>query len=203
MGNAIDFNSPEAKVILDNLHAFSWDLFGRLFQAEVNERGKSFQDYVQDAIEKHINEEDNYDPSRGPLDYHLKYHVIKQAMFNDLPPQAKKKYKAQAEPLEESYLTGLSVRKKLPSFEGPPLADVVGYDSNLILLEIQRNATGDEIVELIYLAVCEDSFELSDRSEICAEYGISLGDFDNGRRRFKTVVENVLERLKVDKRDYL
>ena len=201
MENVIDFNSPEARELIDNLHAFSWELFHRLYKTEVNERGKSFMDYVSDAIEKHLNEEDNYDPSKSPLEYHLKSHVIRQAMFNDLPPHAKKKYKDLIGPLQESNLSPKPTKTQEPFVIS--LSEVVGYDESLILGEIQKEITGDDVVERIYLAVCEDSFELSDRAGICKEYDISYDQFKNGRRRLDTAIGRVLKKLRIDKKDYL
>jgi hypothetical protein len=202
MENSIDFNSPEALELIHNLHAFSWELFHRLFKTEVNEGGKSFTDYVHDALEKHLTGKDNFNPEKSPLEYHLKYHIIRQAMYNDLPTHVKKIRKDLRAPLQESNLSNKPVKIPEPS-STPLISAVVGYDEPLILGEIEKTIKGDDIVERIYLAVCEDSFELSDRREICQKYAISENQFDNGRRRLRTAVENVLKNLGENKKDYL
>ena len=202
MENVIDFNSSEALELIHNLHAFSWELFHRLYKTEVNERGKSFTDYVQDAIEKHLNGNDNYDPSKSPLEYHLKFHLIRQAMFNDLPQHAKKRHKEDKSLLQESNLSPKPTRAPEPSTV-VQLSEVVGYDEPLILNEIQKAINNDDEVERIYLAVCEDSFELSDRIGICKAYDLSYDQFKNARRRLDTAVGNVLKKLGIDKKDYL
>ena len=80
----VNFESPEGKALLRSLNVYSYELFRRVYKQEVNERGKSFSDYVYDAIEKHLRGEDNYDPTRSTLDYHLKKNVIRQAIYNDI-----------------------------------------------------------------------------------------------------------------------
>jgi hypothetical protein len=48
----VNFESPEGKALLRSLHVYSYELFRRVYKQEVNERGKSFSDYVYDAIVK-------------------------------------------------------------------------------------------------------------------------------------------------------
>jgi len=172
-------------------------IFKRLYKSEVNERGKSFMDYVHDTIERHIKKEDHYDPDKSPLEYHLKYHVLRRALYNDLPPHVRKQYKSNREGVaSESNL----MPKAVIAME--PLTDAVileldEFDQKVIFGRIEKEIDGDRTLESLYLAVCQDTFKLSDRSEICKEYDLTLPEFDNGKRRFITILKNVFRELKV------
>jgi len=69
------------------------------------------------------------------------------------------------------------------------------HDQKLIFTEIENEIAGDDVVERIYLAVAHDKFNLSDRSEICEECEITPSDFDNGRKRFVTILRRVFRKL--------
>lgn len=195
MGNDLNnFSAAQWRELTRNLHAFAVDWYRRYYRAEANERGKSPKDYVNDAIEKHIRGEDNYDPNRGALEKHLKYNVIRRAIYNDLPPGVKKDNKAARESsFQESNLLQQAARPIKPFVE--PLG--LGLDQKLIFGEIEKEVSGDNVLEQIYLAVCHDTFELSDRKEICEECGLTPDEFDNGARRFKTVLKRVFTKLQI------
>jgi len=188
-----DFSSPGGKALMRNLYAFSLALFNRLYKTEVNERGKSFKDYVHDAIEKHLLQEDRYDPAKSPLEYHLKYHVIRRAIYNDLPAGVKKLHK-------ETAVSQLQESNLIPERQSTPARmtlAAVGYDQALILKEVEEKVNNDAVMESIYLAVCEDTFDFSDRQEICNAYTIAPEEFDKGIKRFRTVLKRVFQEFKI------
>lgn len=86
----IDFGKEENRQLLKNLYAYAHRLYSQLYKDDPNWKGKSFEDYVNDAVLKHLDDEDNYDAKKGRLEYHLKYHLIRQSLTNDLPPAVKK-----------------------------------------------------------------------------------------------------------------
>lgn len=185
---------------MHNLHAYAFGLFRKVYyKVGMNERSKSFKDYVKDAIERHIAGLDNFDPSKSPLEYHLKFNVIRQAIYNDRTPYEKKKAEERKKPLEESNITPLPTRRPSePSFK-PSTSEMTGrHDENLLFNEIEKAINGDDIMERIYLAVFKVGFEFSDRAEICKEYGLTASEFDNGKRRLMTASKSVVERLKIE-----
>ena len=194
----INLNGPEGRTLFRSLYAYSSVLFRRIYKREVNERGKSFTDYVNDAIEKHIKGEDNFDPTRSTLDFHLKKNVIRQAIYNDRPAYVKKQLKK----TDEEWGLGSNIMPSYPvSSEGTVEADVpeiMELDQKIVFDEIAIAVTGDNVLENFYLAICEGDFSLVDRAEICAEFKMSESDFDNGKRRMKTILKNVFTKYNID-----
>lgn len=192
----VDFNTPEGKQLLKNLYAYSLGLFNKLYKLEINERGKSYKDYVHQAVELHLREEDNYDPNLAPLEYHLKFHVIKRELYNDLPAHVKKIYK-EIKNLDPEKLEMVHISPE-PAEKREPIEDILyftDHDQKILFAEIEKEINGDDVVERIYLAVAHDSFNLSDRSEICKACDIAPSDFDNGKRRFVTILKRVFKKL--------
>lgn len=193
----VDFNSQEGKQLLKNLYAFSKALYNKLYKTQVNGRGKGFTDYVHDALDKHLRSLDGYDPSRSPLEYHLKFHVIKQALFNDLPEEVKAKRKGEVN-ITLNEVAHITPEPKI--VREPAVAEIIGlvlleHDRNLLFTEIEKLIDGDDVVERIYLAVAHERFKISDREEICNECNMSTKDFDNGKRRFVTILINAFKKL--------
>lgn len=196
-----DFDSDKGKQVLKNLYAFSFDLFKKMYRKEVNERGKSFRDYVHEAIERHLRGKDPHDPTRSPLEYHLKFHVIRRLLYNDLSPAAKREYlrakNSDAEVEEMLQRISMPTLPGEPSVPEPSILGLSDYDRELLFKEIEKQIDGDDVVERIYLAVAHEKFNLSDREEICQECRMSHKDFDNGRRRFLTILKRVFNQLQL------
>lgn len=191
--NHIDFDSLEWEVLFRSLYAFAALHFNRLYKRETNERGKSIHDYVSEAIEKHISGEDNYDPAKSPLEYHLKYNLIKRSIYNDMPPDSKReRIQVKQESLVESNLFPVAV-KRIESSVAP--VGLGTYDTELIFKEIGKRASGDHVVEQIALAIWLGGFELRSRAEICKEYDLTLAEFDKGKKRFMTILGHVFKNL--------
>jgi len=64
----VDFNTPVGKQLLTNLYAYSRGLYKKLYRGEVNEKGKSYKDYVHDALDLHLRGKDKYDHRKAPLE---------------------------------------------------------------------------------------------------------------------------------------
>jgi hypothetical protein len=189
----IDFDSTEWRVLVRKLYAFAAVHFNRLYKRETNERAKSIHDYVSEAIEKHLSGEDNYDPTKSPLEYHLKYNVIRRSIYNDLPPQAKReRIQASQESIVESNLVPVAAKPMEPSVAPMGLGT---YDTELLFKEIGKRANGDHVVEQLALAIWVGGFELSNRAAICKEYDLTQADFDKGKKRFMTVLGHVFKSL--------
>ncbi len=151
----VDFNSPVGKQLLMNLYAYSRGLYKKLYKGEVNEKGKSYKDYVYQAIDLHLREKDNYDPHKAPLEYHLKFHVIKRELYNDLPAHVKKEYRESIKNVDPDKLEMMHIVPE-PAEEIEPMEatfDFTDHDRHLIFTEIEKEIMGDDIVERIYLAI--------------------------------------------------
>lgn len=197
----IDFGSEENKRLLKRLFAYALDLFKQLYKTDPNWKGKSFKDYVIDAIVRHLADEDHFDPKKSPLEYHLKYHVIRRALTNDLPPAVKKEYrqsrKETSEDLEMRSRSPIEYPEVNPDEIGEVSLFINQIENQVLFKEIETEINGDSIVEQIYLAVIYDKYNFSDRAEICADFNISAGDFDNGRRRLITILKRVFKNLNI------
>lgn len=197
----IDFSSPEGRQLLKNLYAFARGLYNQLYRTDVNNRGKSFKDYVHEALDKYFRAPEKYDPQKSPIEYYLKYNLIRNSLYNDLPTHKKKEYLAQKK-LAPEHTEMMQIVPEPEIFIEPddievPVAELTEHDRSLLLLEIEKQIEGDSSVEQIYLAVAHEKYNLSDRKEICEECNISTDDFDNGRRRFKTVLNRVFKALQL------
>jgi hypothetical protein len=195
----VDFNTLVGKQLLKNLSAYSRGLFNKLYKGEVNGMGKSYKDYVYQALEMHLRGKDNFDPDKAPLEYHLKFHVIKRELYNDLPAHVKKDYQERIKNVDPEKLEMMHIIPEQTE-EKEPVEDILNFtehDQRLIFTEIEKEINDDDVVEKIYLAVAHDKFTLSDRAEICGEFDISLSHFDNGKRRFVTILKRVFKRLQL------
>lgn len=175
-----------------------------MFNADPNSAGRSAADYVNDAITGFLAGETGFNPSKSPLNYHLKYHVIRPNMREDLPDHVKKAYRAERKrsKSEHAEMTHLILETE-PLIEPDDIGEVEEQLGNLlnedILKEIEAEIDTDLVVEQIYLAVVHDEYKLKDRSEISKDWNIPLNEFDNGKRRFVTIVNRVLKKHNITK----
>lgn len=196
-----DLNATQQNDLYTSLYSYARALFRFLYKTEVNEKGKSFSDYVHDAIETHLKGNDNYNPEKASLDFHLKRHIIKRAIYNDLPARLKRQRSLQYQEPSESNLTPMPQRKR-ESYSELQIEWLGENHIEMLYRNVENLVEGDEVVETIYLAVCSDGFRLSDRAEICMEYQLTDSQFDNGRRRFLTVLKGAFKRFNVKFDDY-
>jgi hypothetical protein len=199
-----DLDDPKVKALLRNLHSFARGLFNQMFSADPNSAGRSASDYVDDAIADFLAGETGFDPSKSPLNYHLKYHVIKQNMRDDLPGHVKSGYRAErkrakSEHAEMAHIIGETEPLIEPDDLGAVEVELGNLLNENVLKEIEAEINTDAVVEQIYLAVVHDAYKLRERSRICEDWDIPLNEFDNGRRRFTTIVNRVLKKYKITK----
>lgn len=195
-----DFNSAEGKQLIRNLYAYGFKLYKSLYQSEINERGKSYKDYVIQALENRLREIDGYDPSKGPLEYFLKYHIIRRALYNDLPPAVKKEYmewQEKAKVSEAPLILPQPVAVQEVANEELAFFTLSEGDRATLFTEIERLIGNDDVVKRIYVAVAHNSFNFGDRAEICEAYNMTEKEFDNGKRRLRTILRNAFKSLKL------
>lgn len=196
----LDLEKPENEKLLANLYAYSRGLYNRFYNTEVNHEGKSFKDYVHDAIEKHLRGKDKFDASRGTLNFHLKMNVIRRDIVNDLPLEVRKAYqkRKEATPEEEEMIHIIQEVQAYIDPEDLPSVDFAleSFDNARIFKAIE-DEINDDVVERIYLAVVQDKYQFNEREEICTEYDMSTADFDNGKRRLLTIVRRVFKKFDI------
>jgi hypothetical protein len=198
----IDFEKKENQELLRNLYAYSRLLYSQLYKDERNWKGKGFEDYVHDAILKHSLNQDKYDPTRGPLEHHLKKNVIRQALTNDLPPNVKKAYERYRQINDKqremsTQKTQIEEPAVHPDELGVVSMIVNNIDGEQLFKEIEAEINGDAVVEQIYFAIVCDKYDFSERAEICEDYKIPAKEFDNGKRRFMTILKRVFKKLNI------
>lgn len=150
--------------------------------------GKQIHDYVSEAIEKHLQNPEKYDETRGSLIDYLRFNLLRSLVSNDIRSSENKLtadvFAAnQNEEHNSSYLDSI-----LPYTEAY-FDQQVDYD--LIMSEIEKATKGDKTVEEIFLGNCCYGLK---RREVIAEFGMSEKDYDNGIRRLGTILERVAKK---------
>lgn len=189
----IQFDTSDGARMLRNLHAYAYSQYNILYRREINERGKSYDDYVIDAIEKYLRVKDQIYGTTFEIEMYLRS-LIKQAIYNDLIPYQRRERKSFKEPLEESYLIEMPPNHPEQILRNFPVNDSSEIDRDIILKSIENAIKDDEVVKRIFTAVCIHDFSLSNRISICKEFGISIDDFNNGSRRFMRIVKKILKK---------
>lgn len=201
----LDLNDPKVKALLRNLHSFAKGLFNQMFSTDPNSAGRSAEDYVYDAITNFLAGGTGFDPSKSPLNYHLKYHVIKQNMRDDLPSHVKSAYRAEIKRSKSEHAEMTHIIKETepliePDDSGQVAEDLGNLLDEKIFTEIEAEIGSDAVVEQIYLAVVHDEYKLKERSRISEDWDISLNEFDKGKKRYLTIVNRVLKKHNITKR---
>lgn len=160
-------------------------------------KGKEVEDYVFDAIEKYLRNPDKYDPERGTLVKYLQYNLIRSLVSNDstsLENQSSKdvfSFEVNMENVDEN--TGSYIDSIFPCVDAFFDQNI---DYNEILKEIEENVSKDKIVEEIYFG---ERFDGMKRAEIIKEFNMTDKEFDNGKRRMQTILNNVAKKYNLNK----
>jgi len=188
----IEFETTEGIRILRNLNAYAYNQFRILYNREINERGKSFNDYVYGAIEEYLKIKDRL--MMTPADHEkLLRNLIRRSIYNDLLPYQRKERKAYKEPLEESHLIATPPKHPEEILRNFPVMDSSEIDRNTMLNKIENAIAGDDVVKTIFTAVCLKDYSLSNRIGICRDFGLSIDDFNNGSRRFMRIIKKIIK----------
>jgi hypothetical protein len=173
--------------ILPKLFAFTHKLLGSLtwFRGKQSDsflKGKEVHDYVYEAIERFLQNPENFKPEKGrSLENYLKLHVIRRLVSNDVVSEENKT----SQPViqqdhdddSEEYLVDI-----YPSIQ--TTFDLrIDYDS--VMEYISEQIKGDPIVENIFLGICHFGLK---RGEIITEFEMGSAEYDNGIRRLNTVL---------------
>lgn len=140
-------------------------------------------DLSMEAIKKHLENTDRFDPSRNPdLVKYLKYNILRQIISNH------KELKGQKNELlyEEGDSNGIKVNSKsADEIDFHDSIDLMNY-VDLIQEEIKNDKVLTDLFELRYLKDYS-------RSEIIEELNLSQGEYNNRIRRLDTVRKRILK----------
>lgn len=189
----IQFDTTDGARILRNLYAFAYSQYKILYKREINERGKSYKDYVYEAIERYLRVKDQLYITTLEHEMLLRS-LVRRSIYNDLLPYQRKERKTFLESLEENHLISTPPQHPEEVLRNFPVNDSSKIDRDIMLKSIENALKDDEVVKKIYTAVCIHDFSLSNRMGICKEFGISIDDFNNGSRRFMRIVKKILNK---------
>lgn len=200
-----NFDDIDWKDIILRLTAFA-DSFARSkhwfrgSQVDVFGQGKQANDYVLDAIERFLIEPGKYNPEKANLFDYLRYNVIRTLIGNDARSAENRNgsnafthaddLESESEGSSETFL-----EKILPM--------AVAYfdeelDYNKIMIEIEKQVSSDPITEKIFMG--ESLYGLK-RAQIIKEFNMTPAEFDNGKRRLKTILNNVAKTFNLNQND--
>lgn len=192
------------KSILPQLYAFALEMvknkpWFRHQGDETTIAGQQAKDYVHSAIEKYMLQPGSFDPTRGTLVNYLKFSLIRGAISNDAKKhenthtndvfgEARRRSGGeQGDETEISYLD-----RMLPHVEA---SFDTKYDYDQIMKHIGRECEEDKVVSDILCGLYEHNLK---RREIINKYKMSAKDFDNGKRRLQTIIDNTRKKFKID-----
>jgi hypothetical protein len=149
-------------------------------------KDKQVEDYVCDSIEKYLSAPGKFDVNSGrSLLNYLKFHIIRSLVSNDF--NSAENQLTIALPYMNENDDNWFVNMILPNISAT-------FDENIdyekIMEEIYENLHGDKIAKLIFNEVRVNGIP---RIEFIKEYKISEKDFDNGMKRLKTVLKNIIK----------
>lgn len=156
-------------------------------------KGKEGHDYAMDAILKHLDQPDKYDPALGDLLKYLEYNLVRAAVGNDLRRKENRltsdifKYDNDGDEEGTPYAERL-----LPHTEASFSDD---YDYEELKSLIEEKSKDDPEAEKVYMG---KMFEMT-REEIIKDSAMTPGQYDNANRRLKTIVNRALAYLKAIK----
>lgn len=156
-------------------------------KADIFLKGKSIRDYVYEAILQHLEDPDKYNPSKGSLLLYLEYYLLRNVINADLDSKENrttrdlydKILQHDAEDNSTAYYDRL-----LPITEAL-FDDEIDYGT--IMAEIEAEVKKDKICGEIFYG---QSVGMK-RRDIMEEFGMSAGEYVNGYKRLKTILNNI------------
>ena len=169
--------------VLEILMAYSHKLIGNSTLRLKKGRDELAYDFAMEAIQKHLQSPDKFDPKRNPdLIKYLKFNILRQLISN-----FKKK---SSEVLEIGYETddavGISVENYfLETYEIHEQIDL----KNLVEKISSQLSTRLKLLEVFELRYLKDYT----RKEVCETLEISFGEYANRTRRLETVIKRIIK----------
>jgi hypothetical protein len=159
--------------------------------------GKEIEDYIYEAIAKYLQNPEKFDSSKGTLINYLKYNIIRSLVSNDLVSSENQTSKDIYTIVDKMDSEDENSNSYLDSIL--PYAEVYfdqEIDYNEIMASIENKVKGDKILEEIFLGYCSEN---SKRREVIEEFGMSENDYDNGMRRLKTILKDIITKYNLSR----
>ena len=159
--------------------------------------GKEIEDYIYEAIAKYLQNHEKFDSSKGTLINYLKYNIIRSLVSNDLVSSENQTSKDIYTIVDKMDSEDENSNSYLDSIL--PYAEVYfdqEIDYNEIMASIENKVKGDKILEEIFLGYC---CENSKRREVIDEFGMSENEYDNGMRRLKTILKDIITKYNLSR----
>jgi hypothetical protein len=153
--------------------------------------GKQPHDYAIDAIEKYLIDPEKYDSTKRSLAGYLKKHILRHVVFNDAVSLENKTSKqAPFTNPDRSDEDFVDLLLKHPD---------AGLDSEMdfdkIMAEIEAGVKDDPMASLIFEGTGRNGLK---RRQIIEENNITDIDYDNGMKRLKTVLKQVIKKYEIN-----
>lgn len=160
--------------------------------AESSIGGKQPHDYAADVIEMYLLAPEKYDSSKMSLVGYLKKHILRRAVFNDAVSSENRTTKKLPSPGKDDD-NDQSLIDLLFSRSDSTFDQVMDFDK--IMAEIEEGVKEDRIASLIFEGTGRDGLK---RREIMEQKCISDTDYDNGMKRLKTVLRQVIRKYEIN-----
>ncbi len=175
------------------INSMSWYL---KLDNESSIKGKKVEDYVMEAIERHLRNPRGFRPNSGTLLNYLKLSVVRNLVRVDARGQENRDSRdllaqqIRYENTNDSYLDGIY----------PVIENTFGdeIDLNLVLAELEKevNNAGNKALEDVYLGVCVYNMK---RGDIMDEFDLSEKDYLNAYRRLGTIRKRVQKMFNINR----
>ncbi|MEP7376823.1 MAG: hypothetical protein ABI675_25720 [Chitinophagaceae bacterium] len=156
-------------------------------------QGKEGHDYAMDAILKHIERPEKYNPELGDLLKYLNYSFVRMAVGNDVRRQENKLTKDIFGDDHDESEDGVPYAERLLPYTEAAFTD--DYDYEELKKYIEERVKDDSEAEKIYMGKI---LEMA-RDEIIKDSGMTPDQYNNAFRRLKTIANKALAYLKATK----
>jgi hypothetical protein len=164
-------------------------------QADIFLKGKSIRDYVYEAILLYLEDPGKYDPSKGPLIMYLKYYLLRNVINSDLDSKENKTTRDLYDRILQHDAADDSTAyfDRLLPFTEALFDDEIDYGT--IMADIEAAVKKDKVCGEIFYG---QSIGMA-RRDIMEEFGMSAGDYVNGYKRLKTILNNIALQYDIEK----
>lgn len=156
-------------------------------------KGKEAEDYVHEAIAKYFENQEKYDPTKGPLIKFLKYYILRRLVSNDLNSPDNKRYVDLFgwQGHEDSTDAEIPVDAFLPLIR-PSFDDELDYPQ--IIQDIQTQLEQDPVALTVFQLVKRQGYK---RREVIQQEQYTEGQFDNAMKKVDRAIKKVASKYNI------
>jgi len=154
-------------------------------------KGKMAHDYVVEAVTRHLEHPEKYDPTKRTLLRYLQKHILKTLIYDDaVSKENKGSIDAVGARLDCGGEYIVNIEDMLPAADAL-FDDELDY--NQIIGEIKEGITQDQPALVIFDAICQGT----PRKDVIEEQGWTKNIYDNGMKRLDRVRLRVAEKYHI------